>query len=64
VQFVLKNILHFMPLIFGIGFLGPLLAQFITLFDWQAPFGLAPLTAGLILGGIWGAFAQIKGRWI
>lgn len=63
-QFVLKNILHFMPLIFGIGFLGPLLAQIMQMLGWQAPLGFAPLTLGLIVGGAWGAFAQIKGRWI
>lgn len=63
-QFVLKNILHFMPLIFGIGFLGPLLAQIIQILGWQASLGLVPLTLGLIVGGTWGAFAQFKGRWI
>ncbi len=63
-QFVLKNILHFMPLIFGVGFLGPLLAQIMLISGWQAPLGLSPLTLGLIIGGAWGAFAQFKGRWI
>ncbi len=63
-QFVLKNILHFMPLIFGVGFLGPLLAQIMQMFGLQAPLGLAPLTLGLMIGGAWGGFAQLKGRWI
>lgn len=63
-QFVLKNIIHFMPLIFGIGFLGPLLAHIMQILGWQAPLGLASLTLGLIIGGAWGAFAQYRGRWI
>ena len=63
-QFVLKNILHFMPLIFGFGFLGPLLAEIMQMFGWHAPLGMASLTLGLIIGGAWGVFAQIKGRWI
>ncbi|QTD57943.1 hypothetical protein [Parasphingorhabdus cellanae] len=63
-QFVLKNILHFMPLIFGIGFLGPLLAEIVQALGWHTPLGLAPLTLGLIIGGAWGGFAQFRGRWI
>lgn len=63
-QFLLKNILHFMPIIFGIGFLGPLLAQLMQMLGWETPLGLAPLTLGLLIGGAWGFFAQLKGRWI
>lgn len=29
-----------------------------------APFSLSTLTFALILGGAWGLFAQITGRWV
>ena len=29
-----------------------------------APLGLSPLVFGLIFGGAWGLYAQVKGRWI
>lgn len=63
-QFVLKNLIHFMPLIFGIGFLGPLIAQIIQMLGWPTPLGLSSLTLGLVIGTAWGAFAQFRGRWI
>lgn len=63
-QFVLKNLIHFMPLIFGIGFLGPLIAQIIQMLGWPTLLGLSSLTLGLVIGTAWGAFAQFRGRWI
>lgn len=63
-QFVLKNIIHFMPLIFGIGFLGPLIAQIIQMLGWPIPLGLSSLALGLVIGTAWGVFVQFRGRWI
>lgn len=63
-QFVLKNILHFMPLIFGLAFLGPLCAEILTLTGWADYTRLPPLAIGVAVGGIWGLFAQWRGRWI
>ncbi|MEP3225027.1 MAG: hypothetical protein ABJO01_03555 [Parasphingorhabdus sp.] len=63
-QFILKNILHFMPIFFGIGFLGPLVGQGIAWLAWPIPLELSPLSLGLIIGGLWGLFAQLTGRWI
>lgn len=61
-------VLHYMPLIFGIGFLAPLIAQVIAQVigraDLTPPYGVAPLAAGLVIGGLWGAHAQFRGRWI
>lgn len=57
-------ILQFMPLIFGVGFLAPLIAQVIERAAWALPFGASPLAAGLVIGGLWGAQAQFRGRWI
>ena len=57
-------ILQYMPLIFGVGFVAPLIAQIIERAGWTLPFGIAPLAAGLVIGGLWGAHAQFRGRWI
>ena len=57
-------ILQYMPLIFGVGFLAPLIAQGIERTGWALPFGAAPLAVGLVIGGLWGAHAQFRGRWI
>ena len=57
-------ILQYMPLIFGVGFLAPLIAQLIERAGWALPFGPTPLVLGLVIGGLWGAHAQFRGRWI
>ncbi len=57
-------ILQYMPLIFGAGFLAPLIAQIIERGGWALPYGASPLAVGLVIGGLWGAHAQFRGRWI
>ena len=49
---------------FAFGFLAPVINQGMTALDWQAPLGLSTLTFALIVAGIWGLIAQIRGRWI
>ena len=61
---VLTSILKFLPLIFAFGFLVPVIAQGMEAAGVSAPFGLSFMTFALIIGGAWGLFAQIKGRWI
>ena len=61
---VIKAIFYIGPLLFGIGFLAPLIAQIIVAAGWTAPFGLSPLMTGLILGSAYGLLAQVRGRWI
>lgn len=61
---LIKTIFDFGPLIFGFGFLAPLIAQIIAAADWSLPFGLTPLMTGLNLGGTLGLMAQVRGRWI
>ncbi|MBT8388169.1 MAG: hypothetical protein KJP13_00780 [Altererythrobacter sp.] len=53
-----------LPLIFAFAFLVPVIDQGMQALGFDAPFGLTTLTFALILGGTWGLFAQIKGRWI
>ena len=63
-QQVIKTIFHFGPLLFGFGFLAPLIAQIIEAMAWTPPFNLSALMTGLILGGALGVIAQLRGRWI
>jgi len=63
-QQVIKTIFYFGPLLFGFGFLTPLIAQIIDAMAWTPPFNLSALMAGLILGGTLGVIAQLRGRWI
>ncbi|MFM9865474.1 MAG: hypothetical protein ACKVRO_17925 [Micropepsaceae bacterium] len=60
----IKTIFYFGPLLFGIGFIAPLTAQILERAGWHLPFGATPLIAGLILGAVWGGYAQIRGRWL
>ena len=61
---LLMLLLQVMPLIFGLGFIAPLIGQ---LLDRALP-GAAqaqwPLLAGLAIGGSWGALANLRGRWL
>lgn len=63
-QQVIKAIFQFGPLIFGFGFMAPLISQGIQAMSWTPPFGLTPLVTGLIIGGALGLLAQIRGSWI
>ncbi|OAO03860.1 hypothetical protein [Parasphingorhabdus sp.] len=56
--------LKFLPLIFAFGFVIPVIAQGTKALEWTPPLGLTPLWFALIIGGAWGLFAQIKGRWL
>lgn len=59
----IRTIFYFGPLIFAFGFLAPLIAQVITRLDWTPPFGLSALMTGLIVAGLLGTIAQVRGRW-
>ncbi|MEM6535802.1 MAG: hypothetical protein AAF613_09205 [Pseudomonadota bacterium] len=61
---IFKTIFEYGPLIFAFGFMAPLLAQIIEKTALTPPFGLTPLMTGLIVGGLYGLVAQIRGRWI
>ena len=61
---LLKLITTALPLLFALGFLGPVMAQGMVAAAIEAPFGLAPLSFSLIVAGAWGLFATITGRWI
>lgn len=63
-QAAVKGLFHWMPLLFGIGFLAPLIAQIMLRFDLTAPFGLTPIALGLLIGAPWGLVTVIRGRWL
>ena len=61
---VLKLIAASLPLIFALAFLVPVIDQGMQALSLAAPFGLSTLTFALIIGGAWGLFAHVTGRWI
>ena len=63
-EHVLKIVAAALPLIFAFAFLVPVIDQGMKALEITAPFGLSTLTFALMIGGAWGLFAQIKGRWI
>lgn len=61
---VLRKLIYYLPILFGIGFIAPLTAQLMVSFGIAGPLGASPLAVGLAFGGAWGLYAQIRGRWI
>ena len=61
---VLKAVVWCLPLIFAFAFLVPVIDQGMKALGWPAPAGLSTLTFALLIGGAWGLFAQVSGRWI
>ena len=52
------------PVLFGVAFLAPLIAQSFEAASLPVPFGLEPIAFGLALGLTLGGIAVIRGRWI
>lgn len=63
-QAAVKGVFHWMPFLFGIGFIAPLIAQLMLRFGIAAPFGLSPIAVGLLIGAPWGLITVIRGRWL
>lgn len=59
---LMAAVAKFLPLIFAVGFLAPLISQSLTAIGWSVPFG--NLSFGLAVAIGWGLIAQFKGRWI
>lgn len=60
----LKIIAASLPLVFAFAFLVPVIDQGMQAIGIGAPLGLSTLTFALIIGGAWGLFAQVTGRWV
>lgn len=52
------------PVLFGIGFIAPLIDQSMAAATLTAPFGLSNISLGLIVGILLGTIALVRGRWI
>lgn len=63
-EVALKKLFEVMPLVFGIGFIAPLIAQTTAYWQIEAPFGLSHIVFGLLIGPPWGLYAMLRGRWL
>lgn len=52
------------PILFGIGFLAPLIAATLELTGISGPAGLSPIHCGLVLGIVLGAVARWRKTWL
>ncbi len=59
-----QKLFAIMPFLFGIGFIAPLIAELMEAWDVPSPLGLSRIAVGLAIGGAWGLYANIRGRWI
>ncbi|MCR9098228.1 MAG: hypothetical protein NXI30_28740 [bacterium] len=50
--------------LFGVGFLAPLIAQSMDRLEIAAPFGLTTIAFGLIVGPAAGLIAKRRGSWV
>lgn len=57
-------VLSIMPLLFGFGFLAPVMQQGIMRVGWIPPLGVSPLAFSLMVCGGWAILAQWRKRWI
>jgi hypothetical protein len=60
----LKKAYGWGPVLFGIGFVAPLIAQSMDAAALSAPAGLTNIQLGLTVGLIGGSIAKLRGRWI
>ncbi len=57
-------LLRFGPILFGIGFLAPVIAAALSFYGIQPPLGLTPIAAGLVVGISLGCIAVWRRSWI
>jgi hypothetical protein len=67
----LEVFLSLMPVWFGLFFLGPVASEILTQVTGAPSFIVVPsigeilyLHMFMVLGGLWGAFALLRGRWV
>jgi hypothetical protein len=63
-QRALQGVFFILPLLFGIGFIAPALAQAMVATGVAPPLGLSPVAFGLAIGAPWGLYATVKGSWL
>lgn len=52
------------PVLFGVGFIAPLIAQSMDAASVSAPLGVSNVTFGLAIGLTLGVVARLRGRWV
>ncbi|MFC4254955.1 hypothetical protein GRI97_05930 [Altererythrobacter xixiisoli] len=63
-EVAVKKLFYWMPFLFGIGFIAPLIAQSMAYWDIAAPLGMSRIVFGLLIGAPWGLVTVIRGRWV
>ncbi len=63
-QSAVKQLFYWMPFLFGIGFIAPLIAQSLAYWGLPAPWGMSGIGFGLLIGAPWGFYATLRGRWV
>ncbi|MEM8548064.1 MAG: hypothetical protein AAGF46_07875 [Pseudomonadota bacterium] len=53
-----------LPIVFGVGFLGPFLTALLDQLGVQAIIGLPVLPVSMVIGGVWALVAVRRGSWI
>lgn len=61
---LLRKAFEWGPVLFGIGFIAPLVAQSLDAASVSAPMGLSPVQLGLVIGISLGGVARLRGTWI
>lgn len=64
VMAIIKKLGDYGPVLFGIGFIAPLIGQSLDAASLSAPLGLPNIALGLILGTSMGVVARMRGRWV
>lgn len=60
----IKKLKDYGPILFGIGFISPLVAQSMDAVSLSAPLGLSNIALGIIVGLTMGVVAKLRGRWL
>ena len=61
---ILKRAGGYGPILFGVAFIAPLIAQSLEAAGIPAPFGQSPIVVGLVIGAAMGTVAKLRGSWI
>ena len=63
-QAAVQQLFRWMPFLFGIDFIAPLIAQTMAYWEIAAPLGMSRIVFGLLIGAPWGLYAVLRGRWV
>lgn len=61
---VVATLVHLGPVLFGLGFLAPLIAQSLDALGLEVPIAPSNLAFGLVVGGLGGVVAMRRGSWV